>query len=125
MDLAFIIKGAHGAGRDGLEEAAAAAFFFVGDVAWDGFILLVGCRSSPTPFTFSCSKNNFPLLLTPPESLILWELTVLRRSGWRSDGMAPLVKEDMKLAREPGLWMKSPSTEVDVPAMASIKDRTW
>jgi hypothetical protein len=33
MDLAFIIKGAHGAGRDGLEEAAAAAFFFVGDVA--------------------------------------------------------------------------------------------
>jgi hypothetical protein len=69
-ELALVIKGNHGAGRDGLEEAAA-AFFFMGDVAWDGFVLLVGWHSSPTPFAFSCNKNNFPLILVPLESLIL------------------------------------------------------
>jgi hypothetical protein len=87
-DRAFVIEGYHGAGHDRLEEAAAAFFFFVGDVARDCFDLLIGCRNSSTPFAFSCNKNNFPLILTPPESL-LRELTVLWRLGWRSGGMAP------------------------------------
>jgi hypothetical protein len=34
------------------------------------------------------------------------------------------AEEDTKLARESRLWMKSPSTEVDAPTMASIEDRT-
>jgi hypothetical protein len=38
---------------------------------------------------------------------------------------AVAAEEDTKLVREPGLWMKSPSAEVDAPAMASIEDRTW
>jgi hypothetical protein len=59
-DLDFIIEGDHGAGRDRLEEAAAAVFFFVGDVAQGGFVLLIECRSSLTPFAFSCSKNTPP-----------------------------------------------------------------
>jgi hypothetical protein len=42
---------------------------------------------------------------------------------WWNGAMA--AEEDTKLASEPGLGMKSPSTEVEAPAMASIEDRTW
>lgn len=38
-------------------------------------------------------------------------------------GMA--AEDDMKLASAPGLGMKSPSAEVDAPAMAAMDDRTW
>jgi hypothetical protein len=76
------------------------AFIIKGDVARDDFILLVGCHSSPTPFVFSYSKNNFPLILAPLESLILRELTVLWRSGWRSDGMATWRQRKTRSWRE-------------------------
>jgi hypothetical protein len=42
---------------------------------------------------------------------------------WWNGAMA--AEEDTKLASEPGLGTKSPSTEVEAPAMASIEDRTW
>jgi hypothetical protein len=41
---------------------------------------------------------------------------------WWNGAMA--AEEDTMLAREPGLWMKSPSTEVDASAIASIEGRT-
>jgi hypothetical protein len=67
-DLTFVIKGDHGAGRDRLEEAAAAFFFFMGDVAASSSSSGAAvCR----PLRLLLQQNNFPLILTPPESLIL------------------------------------------------------